>query len=183
MLSYKNQPLCTNRGCTSYISPKNSFWGNWLKHVCKLQTCMQCIYIQCIYMYMHCTWVQHIVCIYHYCICHCILACTAFDTCIYVIIQESTIVYKLDSVKQGCTSYIPPKNGCWENWSTHVCKLHIHVYTVYIHVHTLYMDTMLHIPLLYMPLYSVCTHLYLAVPALNNAMVLQKFAIWYRHCS
>ncbi len=56
---------------------------------------------------------------------------------------------------------------------------------MYIHVHTLYMDTLLcrHIPLLYMPLYAVCTCLYLAVPALNNAMVLQEFTIWYRHGS
>ncbi len=30
-------------------------------------------------MYIHCTSVPRIVCIYHYCGCHCILACTAFD--------------------------------------------------------------------------------------------------------
>ena len=69
------------------------------------------VYIQCIYimmMYIHCTWVPHIVCIYHYCVCHCMLACTTFDIGIYnAIIQESTLVYI-----QGYTSYIPPKDGC-----------------------------------------------------------------------
>ena len=66
------------------------------------------VYIQCIYMYIRCTWVPHIVCIYHYCVCYCILACTAFDIGIYnAIVQESTIVYI-----QGYTSYIHPKNGC-----------------------------------------------------------------------
>ena len=34
------------------------------------------VYIQCIYMYIHCTSVPRIVCIYHYCGCHCILACS-----------------------------------------------------------------------------------------------------------
>jgi hypothetical protein len=58
-------------------------------------------------MYIHCTWVPHIVCIYSYGICHCILACTAFDIAMYyAIVQESTIVYK-----QGYTSDIPPKNA------------------------------------------------------------------------
>ncbi len=58
-------------------------------------------------LYIHCTWVPHIVCIYHYCICHCVLACTAFDMGMYyAIIQESIIVYI-----QGYTLYVLPKNG------------------------------------------------------------------------
>ncbi len=53
------------------------------------------MYILCIYMYIHCTWVPYIVCICHYGICHCILACAAFDISMYYAInlQESTIVY------------------------------------------------------------------------------------------
>ncbi len=65
------------------------------------------MFIQFIYMYIHCTWVPPIVCIYHYCVCH-LLACTAFDIGIFnAIIQE----FKIACI-QGYTSYIPPKNGC-----------------------------------------------------------------------
>jgi hypothetical protein len=64
------------------------------------------LYIQCMYMYIHCTWVPRMI--YHYCVCHCILACTSYNIGIYnAIIQESTIVYT-----QGYTPYIPPKNVC-----------------------------------------------------------------------
>jgi hypothetical protein len=75
------------------------------------------VYMQCIHMYIHCTWLPCILCMYHYwhySICHCVLAsgCTTFDIGMYnAIIHELTIVYM-----QGYTSYIPPKNGCWDNW-------------------------------------------------------------------
>jgi hypothetical protein len=52
------------------------------------------MYIQCIYMYIHCTWVPHIVCI-HYCVCYCMLGCTAFAIGIYhTIVEESTSTYR-----------------------------------------------------------------------------------------
>ncbi len=60
-------------------------------------------------------------------ICHCILSCTAFD------IGMSTILYI-----QVYTSKMPTKICCWDNWSKHVCTLHIPVHTVYIHAHTVY---------------------------------------------
>ena len=91
-------------------------------------TCTNSVYS--IYMYIHCTWLPHILCMYHYSICHCVFACTAFDIGMYnAIVQESTIVYIQE---------IP---GCWDNLLNHVNTWHIRVHTMYIHVHTLYMAT------------------------------------------
>ncbi len=114
-----------------------------------------CIYIQCIYMYIDCTWVPHIVCIYH---CYIYMP---LHTCLCSLLHRnelcnSTGIYHC--VQRGIY-LLSPKNGCWDNWLKHVCTLHIHVHTVSICVHMLYMDTRLwmYIPLQYMPL---CTCLY-----------------------
>ncbi len=134
------------------------------------------MYVLYIYMYIHCTWIPHSVCIYHYGICHWVLSCTAFDIgMFYAIMQESTIVYK-----QGFTyytSYIPPKNGCWDNWLKHVCTLHTCTYTVdgyHILAHSV---CIYH--------YGIC-HCILACtvyePGWNNA-TLQELAILYRQGS
>ncbi len=80
--------------------------------------------IECIYMYIHCTWVLHTICIYHYCICHCILASTALVICRYfAIVQESAILHRQDSDR-----YIPPKNGLGR-W--YPCTMYVHVHTLY----------------------------------------------------
>ncbi len=93
-------------------------------HVCTYLWCLTrgvmvktCMYIAytCTYgvLHVHTLYiVPHIVCTYHYSICHCALACTVFDIgMFYAIVQESTIVYI-----QGHTSYKLPKNGL-ARWS------------------------------------------------------------------
>ncbi len=119
---------------TSKMPTKICCWDNWLKHVSTLHIL---VYIKCIYKYIHCTWVPRIVCIYHYCICHCILSCTAFDVGMYnAIIQESTILYI-----SVYTSKMPTKICCWDNWLKHVCTLHILVYIqcIYMYIQCIYM--------------------------------------------
>jgi len=51
------------------------------------------MFIQCIYMYIHCTWVPPIVSIYPYGIYHCCLVCTALVIeMYYAIVQELVIL-------------------------------------------------------------------------------------------
>ncbi len=55
------------------------------------------MYIHVYMLYIHCMWVPHIVCIYHYSICHsdCILACTTFVIGMYyAIVLESPTLYR-----------------------------------------------------------------------------------------
>jgi hypothetical protein len=68
--------------------------------------------IQCTYMYIHCAWVPHSVCIYHYGIYHWGFACTAdeadLNNSMVQVLQESAIMYK-----QASDRGIPPKNGIY----------------------------------------------------------------------
>ncbi len=63
MLSNRNLPLCTYRDITPVYPLRMA-----VKTTDKTMH-IHCInvYTLCIYMYIHCTWVQRIVCIYHYC--------------------------------------------------------------------------------------------------------------------
>ncbi len=82
--------------CISVLATKIG-WDN------SLNMNVHCIYtyILWIYMYILCTYIVHgyllpsIVCIYNYCICHTILACTSFVIGMYhAIIEESATLYR-----------------------------------------------------------------------------------------
>ncbi len=107
---------CVQTGIYLLCTPKEWLLRQLLKILyihCISITCTYCV-IVCIYMCIHCTWVPRIVCIYHYGICHCILACTAFETGLDIaIIQESAILYMLVSCRDilpenGCGRFLPP---------------------------------------------------------------------------
>jgi hypothetical protein len=98
---------------------------NHVEHAHHVETCTYCVYT--------CTYTVHG---YHILYAYTTMVyatayCTAFAIAMYyAIVQESTIVYK-----EGYTSYIPPKNGCWDsdNWLKHVCTLHVYTCTYTIH--------------------------------------------------
>jgi hypothetical protein len=67
------------------------------------------MFLQCLYMYIHCAWVPHRVFIYHYGICHWVFTCTVYEpgfkNAMVQVLQESAIMYK-----QGSYRDIPPEN-------------------------------------------------------------------------
>jgi hypothetical protein len=65
------------------------------------------MFIRCIHMYIHCTWVPHIISIYPYGMYHCCLVCTALVIGMYYAIgQELVILYIEVSDRDR-----PPRNG------------------------------------------------------------------------
>ena len=96
---YVLQPLWRGKRSISRDREGAGFSANSILLGQLVKTCMynieHCIdmYIRCIDMYIRCTWVPRIVCMYHYGICHCVLACTTFEIGMYyAIVQESLIL-------------------------------------------------------------------------------------------
>jgi hypothetical protein len=131
--------------------------------------CIIYVYIQCIYMYIRCTWVPHIVCIW-------VLCSDAQDILIILCIRGP------EDIPQSCICIsVLATETCSDNWLYHVHTVYIHVHTVYTHVHTLYMSTKYFfcVPVRYFPLQ---TRLYRLQEATYNASV-QESAILYIGCS
>ena len=113
------------------------------------------VYIQCIYMYIHCTSVPRIVCIYHYCGCHCILACST----LYRLWHRYIKCYCggiYHCVHTGIYLLYTPSEWLLRQLIKTCTCIAYRVHTVYIHVHILYMGTTycMHIPLLCLLLHA-----------------------------
>jgi hypothetical protein len=127
---YRNQPLSTYRDI-SPIYPRE--W--WLR---QLIIPWKYIAYTCIYSVYTCTYtvhgyyiIVHIVCIYQYCFCHCILACTAFDIdiytgifhCVHTGLYLQYSIYPLRIVIKTTDNTMHIHCMC-------VHRVYIHVYTV-----------------------------------------------------
>jgi hypothetical protein len=65
------------------------------------------MFIQCKYMYIHCTWVPHIISIYPYGIYHCCLVCTALVIGMYYAIIQELVILCIEVSDRD----IPSRNG------------------------------------------------------------------------
>ncbi len=65
------------------------------------------LHVQCIYMYIHCTWVPLIVSIYPYGINHCCLVCTALVIGMYYAIIQELVILCIE----GSDTDRPSRNG------------------------------------------------------------------------
>ena len=103
-----------------------------------------------IYMYTHCTWVPHIVCIYHYCwwpplfLQH---LPVAWHKKIHHLLDRALIhivqcIGGPRDIPQSCICIsVSATKTCSDNWLYNAHTLYIHVHTLYIHVHTVYKGT------------------------------------------
>ena len=124
-----------------------------------------------IYMYIHCTWVPHIVCIYHYCwwpplfLQH---LPVAWHKKIHHLLDRALIhivqcIGGPRDIPQSCICIsVSATKTCSDNWLYNAHTLYIHVHTLYIHVHTVYKGTtyILLVPLRYFPQQTSLYHLH-----------------------